>query len=68
LSVVSAGVAEYHAAGVITRAEREALELVGAGFSQRSAAKVLGVSRSAVRARVENAGRKIAAFEERRAA
>lgn len=61
------GVAGYHAHGVITAAEREVLELIVAGRSQRQVALALGVSRSSVRCRLESAARKIAAFEERTA-
>jgi predicted DNA-binding protein (UPF0251 family) len=55
--------AEYHANGVITKAEAEALELQAAGLSQRQAALALRLSRAGYRARIENARRKIADAE-----
>ena len=45
----------------LTAREREVVELHAKGMSQRAIALALGISRSAVRARLENAGRKLAA-------
>jgi predicted DNA-binding protein (UPF0251 family) len=53
--------AGYHAAGVITDREWDALVLVAAGFSQRDAALVLRVSRRSFRGRVQSGFAKIAA-------
>lgn len=63
--------AGYHAAGVLTFAEREALELRFAGGLEREpvlswsqVGLALGISRAAARDRVRNGLRKIAAAEE----
>jgi RNA polymerase sigma factor (sigma-70 family) len=48
----------------LTPNEQEALELAQRGLSQRTIALTLGISRSAVRARLENARRKLAHAKE----
>ena len=47
----------------LTPAEQQALDLHNKGLSQRTIAHALGISRSAVRARLENARRKLAEKE-----
>lgn len=56
--------ADYHALGVITFAEREALELrFTTGLSYREAGAILRIQRWSVRDRVKSGLAKIAAYE-----
>ncbi len=48
-----------HPRAVLTPAEHDAHQLAERGLSQRTIALHLGISRSAVRARLENARRKL---------
>lgn len=50
---------------ILTPAEQEAFTLATRGASQRTIALALNISRSAVRARLENARRKIAQAEQK---
>lgn len=62
-------VADLYLAGVITAKERDVLELRDDhGFSQRTIALALNLSRSSVRSREESARRKIRLHQQKEAA